>query len=240
MRVLNKIMPLLMALVMSVSLSGCGNMAPNGSTGNEVCLPDGYTMEDLLNGFKINGKTLTYPITINGIFACDDRFTYELAPIYDDYKTPEEVFDYFHYPSVGFEILCDGQKLFQVVILKDDYFNYGADKSPINSLGYGFASVYFNECDVDLTYLDKIDFNSSYKDVVSCIGKPAYGDNNSNIFYKFKDNGVEYKLSFHPNNDEFINGKGEIVVIRFSIKEEDTEIISDTAPQVQTADTRSI
>lgn len=228
MEVLNKLLTLLMALVMSVNLSGCGSstdaadvqfepdiIAQGNTDDSEVCLPDGYTMEDLLNGFKINGKTLTYPITINGILACDDRFTYELAPIYDDCKTPEEVFDYFRYPSVNFEILCDGQKLFQVVILKDDYFNYGADKSPINSLGYGFASMYFNECDVEFTYLDKIDFNSSYKDVVSCIGKPAYGENN--IFYEFKDDGIEFELSFHPNNAEFINGKGKIVKIKFGI-----------------------
>ncbi len=233
MEVLNKIMPLILTAIMSVNLSGCGNTGADDTSirsdavthsdigENGVCLPDGYTMEDLLNGFKINGKSLSYPITIDGLLACDDRFTYELAPIYGDCKTPEEVFDYFHYPSVGFEILCDGHKLFQVGIEEKDYYECGAEKAPVYSFGYGFASMYFTECDVDFKYLDKIDFNSSYKDVVSCIGKPAYSDYNSNIFYKFKDNGVEYKLSFHPNNDEFINGKGNIVKIDFLIKTED-------------------
>jgi hypothetical protein len=232
MEVLNKIMPLILTAIMSMNLSGCGNTGADDASirsdavthsdigENGVCLPDGYTMEDLLNGFKINGKSLSYPITIDGILACDDRFTYELAPIYGDCKTPEEVFDYFHEPTVHFEILCDGHKLFQVVVRKDDYFKYGADKASVHTLGYGFASMYFTECDVDLTYLDKIDFDSSYKDIVSCIGKPAYADY-SNYFYKFKDDGVEYKLSFHTNNTEFIKGKGNIVNIDFLIKTED-------------------
>ncbi|MCR5806917.1 MAG: hypothetical protein K6G68_07780 [Oscillospiraceae bacterium] len=233
MEVLNKILPLILTAIMSMNLSGCGNSTGANDASirsdvitqpdmgeNEVCLPDGYTMEDLLNGIKINGKSLSYPTTINTILTCDDRFTYELAPIYDDCKTPEEVFDYFHYPYVSFDILCDGHKLFQVGIEEKDYYECGAEKAPVYSFGYGFSSMYFTECDVDFKYLDKLDFNSSYKDIVSCIGKPAYADY-SNYFYKFKDNGVEYKLSFHTNNTEFIKGKGNIVSIDFLIKTED-------------------
>ena len=234
MEVLNKLLTLLMALVMSVNLSGCGSstdaadvqfepdiIAQGNTDDSEVCLPDGYTMEDLLNGFKINGKTLTYPITINRILACDDRFTYELAPIYDGCKTPEEVFDYFHYPNVCYDILCDGHKLIQVSIRQGDYFNYGAENSSIHYLGYGFYSIDFKECDVELTYLDKINFDSSYGDMVSCIGKPAYAEND--IVYKFKDDGIQYRLSFHANDSEFINGKGNIVTIGFLIKSEDID-----------------
>ncbi|MBQ5316920.1 MAG: hypothetical protein J6I96_05140 [Oscillospiraceae bacterium] len=161
-------------------------------------LPNGYSMDDLLNGIQINEKTLSMPTTLENILSIKDGFSYKLANVYEDLYdsevTPEEIFT--NAESIEYDILYNNSHLLQISIDKNDYYKYGVEKAPISSFGYGFSTLYFDNTDLNFVYLNKIGFDSHYSDIINCLGSPQNPLDNEECNYIFHSNGITYELSF--------------------------------------------
>ena len=147
---MSKMKNLILMLAVSLMLSGCGGNKPvsidetqsvsedsavseNASVAEETVLntenqepsdsqeeylPEGFTMDDLLNMIQIDGKTLSMPTTLENILTLNDDFTCEMA-FSDLYASPEDSIN--DLGGVFYDIKYKNEKLFQIVISKDDY-----------------------------------------------------------------------------------------------------------------------
>ncbi|MCR5807400.1 MAG: hypothetical protein K6G68_10275 [Oscillospiraceae bacterium] len=128
MDIVNRSLPIVLSILMSVNLSGCGSEEQNarevddvyaatvestdpitaetadatekkksettyGSVDEEVNLPPDMTFDDLHSMIKLNGQTISLPVTFNEILAIDDKFSYEWNNAEKQFKTPEEQLD---------------------------------------------------------------------------------------------------------------------------------------------------
>lgn len=184
----------------------------NSNSSNEY-LPEGMSMNDLLNMIQIDGKTLSMPTTLENILALNDDFTCEMA-FSDLYASPEDSIK--DMGGVFYDINCKGKKIFQVVIAKDDYTgNY------MNSLVYKFSNGFGKniiESNIDFELVNHIDLNSTSDDVITLFGAPNDSSNNSphDLCYLFSNDDIQYKLRFCFNFDKNTDTFNELKSIQIS------------------------
>ena len=180
---------------------------------SESYLPPNMSMDDLLNMIQIDGKTLSMPTTLENILALNNDFTYEMA-FSDLYASPEDSIK--DMGGVFYDINCKGEKIFQVVIAKDDYTgNY------MNSLIYKFSNGFGKnmiESNIDFKLVNQIDLNSISDDVIIVFGAPNDSSNNSphDLCYLFSNEDIQYKLRFCFNVDKNTDTFNELKSIQIS------------------------
>ena len=170
----------------------------NSNSTNEY-LPEGISMDDLLNMIQIDGKTLSMPTTLENILALNDDFTCEMA-FSDLYASPEDSIN--DLGGVFYDIKYKNEKLFQIVISKDDY-----NGDYMTSRIYKFSSLLnvenFKKDNLNFNIINGIEFDCSFDKVIKTFGEPNTHTNATNSFaYKFYDKNVIYKIEFLYYLDE--------------------------------------
>lgn len=173
------------------------NSAAENQNSNSY-LPPNMSMDDLLNMIQIDGKTLSMPTTLENILALNDDFTCEMA-FSDLYASPEDSIN--DLGGVFYDINCKGEKIFQVVIAKDDY-----NGDYLTSRIYKFSSLLnvenFKKANLNFN-ISGIEFDCSIDKVIKTFGEPNTHTNATNSFaYKFYDKNVIYKIEFLYYLDE--------------------------------------
>ena len=239
MEVLNKVLPLILTAIMSMNLSGCrsandttDNADATASTTTEAAaetdttddpfadvyypLPDNITMDDLLNGIQINGKTLSLPTSLADIMALDDGFSYELNDPFHRYSSIEDSFDASR-DTAFFNIFYNGKKAFMASMKRSDYTG-NVENSPICAFVGGFSKYFFDDVGLDLLMFSRLTFDSSYSDIVDLLGDPheIYG---GDIFYFFADNDLGYYIQIGFTDDDISSSSAHIKGIDVALRE---------------------
>ena len=166
---------------------------------SESYLPPNMSMDDLLNMIQIDGKTLSMPTTLEDILALNDDFTCEMA-FSDLYSTPEKCIE--NMGGVFYDVKYMDEKLFQIVILKNDY-----NGDYLTSKIYKFSSLFnykdFKKNNLKFNIINGIGFDCSFDEVIKIFGEPNAHTNATNSYaYKFYDKKIIYRIEFLYYLDE--------------------------------------
>lgn len=160
----------------------------------EILMPDGWTNEDFLNFFVINGKTLTMPMTLNELMEFDDKFTYEVVEYVD-----EESLSYSGKKGFGVNLFYNDKFLSATVI-------YSEKNDEKAMLDFPMCVVIFDKdlcqnAGIDVATACGLDYNSTYDDIEKNFGVPNYDEGPFPVQYKFNDEKYSYILKIDFNDD---------------------------------------
>lgn len=169
----------------------------------EISMPDGWTNEDFLNYFVVNGKQLTMPTTLNELMEFDDKFTYKEVYYVDDIHVMGPAYNYKCKKSFGVKVFYNDKYIFDTII-------YSEENDEKAMLDIPMCVVIFNkdlcgDAGINAAAACGLDFNSTYDDVEKIFGVPAEEPfrscNISRVKYQFNDDEYLYALFFEINDE---------------------------------------
>ncbi len=184
---------------------------------SQTRLPKNMSMDDMLNGLKINDNTLRlgYPTTLHDIISTDSRLSYRA---YDNTSNIEDQFKENN-GQVQYCIYYDDIYCCRVVIYENEYTG-DPEKTELYSYRWQFSKQDFDPAKRNISLFSILSFESGYNEIVSCLGLPnqIY---DYQMRYLFSQNNILYTVEFVFDTTEFSTSRGELCGINISISRSD-------------------
>ena len=223
-----RLLTLMLAALMCTSMSGCrgtaevsagsestdahiaestavttqNNIKNSVSSNSDSYLPEGYSMEDLKNMLTINGKSISLPTTPEKIIEIlGDGYTYGL----DDMGLDLTIDEYFEsFGSLPVKILKDNSICLCTLSIDKESYLGDIGTSYTSSFFYTLTPAEFEQCDLKVTLIDTIDFDSSILDVIEVLGEPNNNmvTQDHQISYLFYDKDFELTVRFYLSDNK--------------------------------------
>ncbi|MBQ5316918.1 MAG: hypothetical protein J6I96_05130 [Oscillospiraceae bacterium] len=239
MEVLNALVPeklltLILALVMSVNMSGCRGtvdatdtkLASSTVTSEQTVttaqkikdyndtdskdgLPGKMSVDDLQSGIRINNNSIKFglPTTIHEIISVDNRLSYKA---HDNYGNVEDYFNNCN-GKARYDIYYDDLYILHVIINQDNYSG-DLENTEVSSISGGFYNKDIDPAETDISFFSTLSLESDYNDIISYLGTPDTIFD-YNMKYNFSYNGTSYFIEFNYDSLDFSTSPAKLLGI---------------------------